>query len=129
MAALGVDGRLSSVVVARLSAGQRRRASIAAMVARRPRLWLLDEPHAGLDQTGRDVIDGLLRSAAAAGATVLVASHELDRAKAIADRTVTIAGGTIQPDADVLASTTADTRGERRQNAPGAAEEVVAGAP
>jgi heme ABC exporter ATP-binding subunit CcmA len=109
MAALGVDGRLSSVVVARLSAGQRRRASIAAMVARRPRLWLLDEPHAGLDQTGRDVIDGLLRSAAAAGATVLVASHELDRAKAIADRTVTIAGGTI--------------------HAESAQEKVVAGAP
>jgi heme ABC exporter ATP-binding subunit CcmA len=129
MAALGLDGRLSSVVVARLSAGQRRRASIAAMVARRPRLWLLDEPHAGLDQAGRDVIDGLLRSAAAAGATVLVASHELDRAKAIADRTVTIAGGAIQPDPAVLASTSSDMRAERRQNEPVGSEEVVAGAP
>ena len=98
MAALGVDGRLASVIVARLSAGQRRRASIAAMVARRPRLWLLDEPHAGLDQAGRDVIDGLLRAAASAGATVVIASHELDRAQAIADRTVTIAGGAVQPD-------------------------------
>jgi heme ABC exporter ATP-binding subunit CcmA len=95
LAALGLDGRLADVVVAKLSAGQRRRTSIATLVARRAELWLLDEPHAGLDQPGRDVIDRLVRSAAAAGATVVVASHELDRAGAIADRTVTIAGGTV----------------------------------
>src|SRR5581483_1811161 len=85
--ALGLDGRLAGVTVARLSAGQRRRASIAVLVARRAELWLLDQP-------GRDLVDRLIRSAAAAGATVVVASHELDRAGAIADRTVTIAGGT-----------------------------------
>ncbi len=38
----------------RLSAGQRRRA-LAVLVARSPELWLLDEPHAGLDAAGRDV--------------------------------------------------------------------------
>src|SRR4051812_18043146 len=48
MTALGVDGRLADVAVSKLSAGQRRRTSIAAMIARRPELWLLDEPHAGL---------------------------------------------------------------------------------
>lgn len=97
MAALGLDGRLADVVVARLSAGQRRRASIAAMIARRPELWLLDEPHAGLDAAGRDVVDDLVRQAAAKGATVIVASHELDRANALATRTVAIAGGALQP--------------------------------
>ena len=61
MTALGVDGRLADVTVAKLSAGQRRRTSIAAMVARRPELWLLDEPHAGLDAAARDVVDGLVR--------------------------------------------------------------------
>src|SRR3954464_11912443 len=55
MAALGVDGRLASVTINRLSAGQRRRTSFAAMIARRPELWLLDEPHAGLDAGARDV--------------------------------------------------------------------------
>src|SRR4051794_39767719 len=94
LAALGLDGRLADVVVAKLSAGQRRRTSIAALVARRSELWLLDEPHAGLDQAGRDVLDHLIRAAATAGATVVLASHELDRATAIADRIVTIAGGT-----------------------------------
>jgi heme ABC exporter ATP-binding subunit CcmA len=97
MVTLGLDGRLAGVVVAKLSAGQRRRTSIAAMVARRPEVWLLDEPHAGLDQAGRDVVDGLVRAAARAGATVVVASHELDRAHGLADRVVVLAGGTVLP--------------------------------
>jgi heme ABC exporter ATP-binding subunit CcmA len=92
---LEIDARLLDVPVARLSAGQRRRTSIAAMVTRRPRLWLLDEPHAGLDQAGRDIVDGLVHDAVAAGATVLVASHELERARAIAARVVTVAGGIV----------------------------------
>src|SRR5262245_40595809 len=41
LARLGLDGRLRDLAVHRLSAGQRRRTSIAAMVARRPLLWLL----------------------------------------------------------------------------------------
>jgi heme ABC exporter ATP-binding subunit CcmA len=97
MATLGLDGRLAAVPVAKLSAGQRRRTSIAAMVARRPELWLLDEPHAGLDAAGRDVIDGLIRSAATAGATVVIASHELERAHAIATDVVHLAGGAVMP--------------------------------
>jgi heme ABC exporter ATP-binding subunit CcmA len=95
LVALGLDGRLRSVPVARLSTGQRRRASIATMVARRPELWLLDEPHAGLDAEARDIIDGLVRRAAVSGATVVVASHELDRANALAGRVVSIVGGVI----------------------------------
>ncbi len=98
MRRLGVDGRLRDLPVGSMSAGQRRRVSIAAMVARRPALWLLDEPHAGLDQEGRDIVDQLVVDAAAAGATVLVASHELDRARSLAPRTVTIAGGVVVAD-------------------------------
>jgi ABC-type multidrug transport system ATPase subunit len=86
---------VGSLVVARLSAGQRRRTALACLVARRPELWLLDEPHAGLDHDGRDLLDDLVRRARAAGATIVLASHELDRAEALADRVVTIVGGTI----------------------------------
>jgi heme ABC exporter ATP-binding subunit CcmA len=96
MGALGLDGRLRHVAVGRLSAGQRRRASLAAMLARRPGLWLLDEPHAGLDQEARDVVDGLVREAASKGATVLVASHELERAASLAGRSLTLEGGVIK---------------------------------
>jgi heme ABC exporter ATP-binding subunit CcmA len=90
----GLDGRLAALRVASLSAGQRRRTSFACLLARRPELWLLDEPHAGLDQEARDLLDGLVRRAIGAGATVVLASHELDRADALADRVVTIVGGT-----------------------------------
>jgi heme ABC exporter ATP-binding subunit CcmA len=92
---LGLAGRLRDVPVARLSAGQRRRTALAAVVARQAELWLLDEPHAGLDAAGRDLLDGLVRDAVAAGATVVFASHELDRATALAGRIVTISGGRV----------------------------------
>ncbi len=90
----GLDGRLLGVTVARLSAGQRRRASLACFLARRPELWLLDEPHAGLDRQGRDRLDQLVRTAAGSGATILFASHELDRAEALAHRVVPLVAGT-----------------------------------
>ncbi len=101
LSACGLDGRLASLPVASLSAGQRRRTSLACLLARRPELWLLDEPHAGLDHDGRDLLDGLVRRAVADGATVLMSSHELDRAESLAHRVVRIAGGTTDAVADV----------------------------
>jgi heme ABC exporter ATP-binding subunit CcmA len=91
---LDLDGRLRDVAVSKLSAGQRRRTSLACLLARRPELWLLDEPHAGMDAAARDQVDTLMRQAVDQGATVLFASHELDRATALADHVVEIAGGT-----------------------------------
>ena len=96
MAVLGLDGRLAGVDVAKLSSGQRRRVALAVLLARRPELWLLDEPHAGLDNDARDLLDGLVREAATAGATVLVASHELERAGALAARQVVVSGGIVR---------------------------------
>jgi ABC-type multidrug transport system ATPase subunit len=104
MARLGLDGRLRDVAVGRLSTGQRRRTSLACLVARRPELWLLDEPHAGLDQDGRDVVDELVRDACRAGATVILSSHELDRSLELADEVVTIAGGAAYPEPRPAAS-------------------------
>ena len=92
---LGLAGRLATTRVASLSAGQRRRTSLAALVARHAELWLLDEPHAGLDEAGRDLIDGVVRDATASGSTVLIASHDTDRATALSTRVMTVAGGTI----------------------------------
>lgn len=92
---MGLSGRLAGVKVAKLSAGQRRRTALASVLARRPQLWLLDEPHAGLDADGRELLDDVLRRAAAAGATVLFASHELDRAMPLATRVVQIQAGRV----------------------------------
>ena len=57
---LGLVGRLRTTPAGRLSAGQRRRVALAALVARRPALWLLDEPHAGLDAPARALLGDLI---------------------------------------------------------------------
>ncbi len=92
---LGLGGRLATVAVRRLSAGQRRRTALAVLVARDPELWLLDEPHAGLDAEHRDLLDGVVRDAASRGATVVFASHEAERAATLARRSVTVTGGAV----------------------------------
>ena len=95
MQRMGVAGRLAEVQVRRLSAGQKRRTALAGIVARRARLWLLDEPHSGLDAAGRDELDEILAQAASSGATILVASHELERAGHLATRIVTVDAGQV----------------------------------
>jgi heme ABC exporter ATP-binding subunit CcmA len=95
---MAVAGRLEHVPTRRLSAGQRRRTALACLVARRAQLWLLDEPHAGLDAAGRDQLDETLRAAVAAGATIVVASHELERAGSLATRTVEVVAGQVRGD-------------------------------
>lgn len=93
---MGLGGRLGDVPVRKTSAGQRRRVALACLIARRAELWLLDEPHAGLDAAGRDELDTVLRAATASGATMIVASHELDRAGALATRVVDVVGGQVR---------------------------------
>jgi heme ABC exporter ATP-binding subunit CcmA len=95
MSRMRIDGRLATVRAGRMSAGQRRRCALAALLVRRAELWLLDEPHAGLDAAGRDELDSVLRDAVNSGATVMVASHELERASGLATRQVTVDGGAV----------------------------------
>src|SRR5437660_8188186 len=107
---LGLGGRLRHTVVGKLSAGQRRRVAIATVVARAPELWLLDEPHAGLDASGRDVLDGAMLAASATGATIILASHETERAGALAGRVVTMAGGQVVAEEPVAEEPVAEER-------------------
>jgi heme ABC exporter ATP-binding subunit CcmA len=92
---LGLTGRLRTTPAGRLSAGQRRRVALAALVARRPALWLLDEPHAGLDAATRDLLGRLIGEAVRAGATVLLSSHEPLLSVPLSDRVVSMAGGRV----------------------------------
>jgi heme ABC exporter ATP-binding subunit CcmA len=87
--------RQAKVQHGRLSQGQRRRLSLAIALARRPRLMLLDEPHAGLDEDGRAILAEIVSAAPAEGCTVLLASHELDLARVIATREVQVVGGRV----------------------------------
>ncbi len=94
--AVALPARLHDVAVARLSAGQRRRVELAVLHVRRPRLWLLDEPHVGLDRGGRAVLDAMVREAASVGAAVVLVSHEVET-RELADRVVTVVGGRVGP--------------------------------
>ena len=90
-----LDNKLQNQKSRSLSVGQKRRASLAVFIVRRPDLWLMDEPHAGLDQEGRQVVDDLIEESVRAGATVIVASHDLERVLNLATRVVTLSGGAV----------------------------------
>ena len=71
-----------------LSAGQRRRVGVALAFCGAPRLIVLDEPTAALDGEARRLVWGAIRAHARRGGTVLLTTHQLDEAEALADRVV-----------------------------------------
>jgi len=92
---LGLTGRLLKTSASKLSAGQRRRVALAVLVARWPELWLLDEPHAGLDASARGILNELVAEAADTGVTVVIASHESGFVESLATRAVVVTGGRV----------------------------------
>jgi heme exporter protein A len=58
-----------------LSAGQRRRVSLARVLAMQASVWLLDEPYANLDAAGSDLVSDLLQTHVMAGGLALVVAH------------------------------------------------------
>ena len=95
---VGVPKQLWSVPIGSLSAGQRRKVAIASLVVGRPRLWLLDEPHASLDSESRQNLDAILAEASQLGATVIFTSHESPRTDGIASRVIAMGGGRVLGD-------------------------------
>jgi len=106
---LGLVGRLARTQAGRLSAGRRRRVALAILAARRPALWLLDEPHAGLDAGARSILAEMVKEAAAEGASVLIASHELAVSAVLADRVAQMAGGRVVGELGASRATTIAT--------------------
>ncbi|PSO52824.1 MAG: ABC transporter ATP-binding protein, partial [Actinobacteria bacterium QS_5_72_10] len=79
-----------------LSGGQRRRATLAMVLACDPALVILDEPTAGLDPAGRgELVDRVRALAAARGFGLVVASHELSDAARLADRAAVVYAGEV----------------------------------
>ena len=80
-----------------LSGGEKRRAAIAGVLAMRPRVLILDEPTAGLDPKGRDVI---LKSVCdyqkQENAVVLLVSHSMEDVARVADKVLVMNGGKLQ---------------------------------
>lgn len=89
-----------------LSYGERRRVLLARMLASGARLLLLDEPTAALDVGYVLALHEILRGIARDGACLLVVLHNLDEARALADRIVLLSAGRVAvdaPPADALA--------------------------
>ena len=86
LAAMGL-AQLAEVPVRLLSTGQRRRATIARVIASGAPIWLLDEPASGLDAASLDALAGVMAGHRASGGIVLAASHQpigLDGAQEVA---------------------------------------------
>jgi ABC-2 type transport system ATP-binding protein len=79
--------------VRKLSGGQRRRLDVALGILGRPELVFMDEPTTGFDPEARRRFWDVVRLLAAEGTTVLLTTHYLDEAEALADRAAVIAGG------------------------------------
>jgi len=78
-----------------LSGGQRRRLDVALGVIGGPELLLLDEPTTGFDPAARRQFWSLIRSLADEGTTIILTTHYLDEAEALADRLAVIAAGKV----------------------------------
>jgi ABC-2 type transport system ATP-binding protein len=76
-----------------LSGGQRRRLDVALGIIGRPALLFLDEPTTGFDPEARRQFWSLIRTLRALGTTMLLTTHYLDEAEALADRVGVIARG------------------------------------
>jgi ABC-2 type transport system ATP-binding protein len=78
-----------------LSGGQRRRLDVALGVIGAPELLLLDEPTTGFDPAARRQFWSLIRDLADEGTTIILTTHYLDEAEALADRLAVIAAGRV----------------------------------
>jgi len=76
-----------------LSGGQKRRLDVALGIVGRPELLFLDEPTTGFDPEARREFWQLIRDLQAGGTTILLTTHYLEEAEALADRVGVIAGG------------------------------------
>ncbi|MHB8510508.1 MAG: ATP-binding cassette domain-containing protein, partial [Candidatus Dormibacteria bacterium] len=77
-----------------LSGGERQRAALAAILAGRPLLAILDEPTRGMDMLARVALRDLLYSLAAGGTAVVLATHDAELVAAVASIVVEVAAGT-----------------------------------
>ena len=79
--------------VAAFSAGMRKRLALARVLLKAPEVALLDEPYGELDPPGFRLVDGVLDRLRRRGATVLMATHLVERGREHCDRALVLAGG------------------------------------
>jgi ABC-2 type transport system ATP-binding protein len=94
---VGLDHRRRSTWRS-LSGGEQQRLSLALALVGRPEVAFLDEPTAGVDLQGRQLIRQLISSLRDRGVAVMLTTHDLEDAEMLADRIVIIDAGTVVAD-------------------------------
>ena len=111
-----------------MSGGEQQRLSLALALVGRPQVAFLDEPTAGIDPAGRQLIRRIVADLRADGVAVLLTTHDLDEAEKLADRVVIIDHGHLLADAtptELMASGQGD---ELHFGAPGGLDVAALGA-
>jgi ABC-2 type transport system ATP-binding protein len=86
---------LAACPYGKLSGGQKRQVQFAMAICGRPRLLFLDEPTVGLDVHARQTMWSFLRQLVAEGVSIVLTTHYLEEAEALADRVVVLANGRV----------------------------------
>lgn len=86
----------ADAVVGSLSKGNQQRVQLASALSHDPELVVLDEPFSGLDPIGQALVEDVMRDLAAAGATVVLSSHDLERVDRFCSYVALISGGTLR---------------------------------
>jgi heme exporter protein A len=94
LSTVGLSARRHDLV-RQFSRGMQQRLAIARAILHDPQILLFDEPHTGLDQEATAMLDGVLREVAAKRRTIVMTSHDLDRATHLATRVDILSNGVI----------------------------------
>jgi ABC-type multidrug transport system ATPase subunit len=97
LGAAGLSDR-GDEVVSGFSRGMRQRLALERALIHDPKLVLMDEPFTGLDDAASQLVTDRLRRLAAAGAIVVMATHDLDLADGLVNRVAIIRGGRLVQD-------------------------------
>ena len=93
----------------RLSEGEKKRVALASILATQPTLLVLDEPTSGQDGRFREALATLMAELKNRGFTIVIATHDLEFAQAVADRWIVLHDGRIVGD-----GAPEDLRGDKR---------------
>ena len=83
-----------------LSNGMQKRVALARSLLHRPRLLLFDEPETGLDESGLELLEVIVRGVTRGGASVVMSTHGTERGLKLADRVVVLVEGRVVVDCD-----------------------------
>lgn len=98
--------------ISQYSAGMRKRASIALVLLKDPKLILLDEPFSALDPEGVDALSKFIESSSA---TMVITSHQVERAASLCSRAVMLQNGIIRWEGDASQAWEAWVASQREQ--------------